>query len=240
MCRRITFAVMVLAALVLTAGSAWAVTINMLDVKIGGHPHRQGWNRDRWGYLGDAFGAGTWMDVTAYGRGHPSLFYKDSPFGDAGGLGVNSRWGRTRGEIDYHESMRVRFSEPVTLNSVDLAFLNYERNWLTGRKYHERGYLRIYRKGHRTMTVPFGGGPSPIFTVSQSKGIYSLLFQELEGVKAIRFFAARGHLGESHDYAVHGFGVNATAATPEPGTMLLLGSAMGMLGFIRRRRRQAA
>lgn len=240
MCRRITLVATVVAVLVLAAGSAGAYTINMLDVKIGGHPHHQGWNRDRWGYLDDAFGAGTWMDVKAYGRGHPSLFYKDSLLGDAGGLGVNSRGGPTRGEIDYHEAMLVRFSQPVTLNSVDLAFLNYERNWLTGRKYHERGYLRIYRKGAPTLNIPFGAGGSGYFTVSQGKGLYSLLFQELEGVKAIRFFAARGHLGESHDYAVHGFGVNAAAATPEPGTMLLLGSAMGVLGFIRRRRRRAA
>ncbi len=265
-CKKITFALMLLAAVTLAAGSAQAVTIDMLNVKIGGHPHHQGRNKYRWGYMENAFGAGTWLDVRANGRGPTRLSYKHSVPAGAGGLGVDSRGWRYRplpvspheldarrgkhqkgerhkgwlpqtdGEIDYGEKMLVRFSEPVTLNSVDLAFLDYERNWFTGQKYHERGYLRIYRKGQRPLNLAFGGGPSPYFRVSDNDGIYSLLFQEMSGVKAIRFFAWKPHLGETHNYAVHGFHVNA-AATPEPGTMLLLGSAMGMLGFITRKRR---
>lgn len=228
----------VLAALVLTAVPAQAMTINMLDAAIGGHPDHQGRNKNRWGYLNDAFGAGSWMDVKASGYGPTSLFYKHSRTGDAGGLGINSRRGRVRGEIDYHESMFVRFSRPVTLNSVDLAFLRYERNRKTGRKYQERGYLRIYREGLRPINVPFGHGHSSYFTVNNSGGIYSLLFGEMEGVKGVRFFSWKPRPGENHDYAVHGFHINSAAA-PEPGAMLLLGSAMGMLGFIRRRRQAA-
>ncbi len=261
MYKRIIFPLMVLAALTLAAGSAQAVTIDMLNVKIGGHPKHQGWDKYRWGYMDNAFGADTWMEVKAYGYGPTRLSYKHSATGDAGGLGVDSRgwrhgpkpvsplgpgarhgkhhgyWQQENGEIDYRESMSFGFSEPVTLNSIDLAFLNYKRNPITGKMYHERGYVRIYRVGQRPITVAFGGGPSPYFSVSENNGVYSLLFKEMTGVKGLRFYAWKPHLGETHNYAIHGFHVNA-AATPEPGTMLLLGSAMGMLGFIRRKRRQ--
>lgn len=251
MCKRATFLVMILAALMLAAGSAWAVTIDMLNVDIGGHPRHQGRDKNRWGFMDNAFGAGTWMDVRAVGHGPTTLSYRHSASGDAGGLGVdNLDWGRWshHGKYSSHpgipyESMRFGFSEPVTLNSIDLAFFDYKRNPFTGRRYHERGYVRIYREGQRPINVPFGNGPSPYFTVSDNNGIYSLLFNEMTGVKGLWFHGWRPRLGETHNYAIHSFQVNHSVpgppATPEPATMLLLGSAMGMLGFIRRRRQLA-
>ncbi len=150
------------------------------------------------------------------------------------GFGVRGGWNQD--EIDYGEILTITFSQPVFLNSFYLYDLYKERgnrrNW-----YRERGYARL------------DGGPKQRFKADPDQiypgfgdpigGGLKVVAIGTGGVSEIQFFANKSkNLPKvNHDYQVWKLDVDLPgSAVPEPGTLVLVGSALlGGLGLSRRR-----
>ena len=204
-------------AIALLAVPASAASINFLDSSWNpGASHT--FTRDL-GYLGAGW-AGTTLTVTSI----PTNLYWDNNDGNgyADGFGVT---GGENDEVDRREVLAFTFNKPVFLQSVGITDLFYES---TSHPYIEKGFYSI------------DGGANQLFQaaagqlINVTNGITSLDLGNTSGQAVV--FTAYNVSGENHDYSVSG--INATLTqTPEPGTLILLGSALFGGAFLRRRRR---
>ena len=163
------------------------------------------------------------LDLTISASGGAGTLWWDAN----DGFGVR---GGENDEIDYGETLTLSFSQPVTLNSFTLYDLFKEPDD-RGRYYKERGYADL----DPGPIVKFRADPS------QTPGTsgYKLVTVGTGGVSEVRFYAKKpGKHGRDHDYSLGGLEViGGSSAVPEPGTLLLAGSALlGGLGLWRRRR----
>ncbi|MCB2186608.1 MAG: PEP-CTERM sorting domain-containing protein [Deltaproteobacteria bacterium] len=146
------------------------------------------------------------------------------------------------------EMLLLTFSEPVFLTSFSVVDLFYEYwtntqgNTSQEHWYTEMGFADLFGTGNVPFFAPTtnlysGEGPTQGFvTINVQPGLTN------QAVTQIGFFASPGNPNhESNDYALVGVtvagGGDTPSGTPEPGTFLLLGSALGAAGWYRRRRR---
>ncbi|MCB2227274.1 MAG: PEP-CTERM sorting domain-containing protein [Desulfarculaceae bacterium] len=174
------------------------------------------------------------LDVTLTASGGAGTLWWDSN----SGFGVK---GATNDQIDKNESILVSFSQPVTLNSFELYNL-----------YNRGGYYGYDPEKGKANLSP---GPTIDFQAdwSQVYGTpgYKLVSVGLGGVNEVLFYPDSssyssygghhgGHHGSKPNFSLGGLDVNyggGGGAVPEPGTLLLVGSALlGGVGVLRRRR----
>lgn len=200
-------------AVVLMAAPASAATINFLD---------SSWNPGATQTLTkdlSYLGAG-WAGVTLTVHSIPTNLYWDS----TDGFGVR---GGEDDEVDGQEILSFTFSKPVFLQSAGITNLFYESST---HPYIEKGYYAIDGGAN----VLFQAAPGQLINVTN--GVTTLDLGNIGGQAIL--FSAYNTAGENHDYSVSSLSVTLTQ-TPEPGTLLLLGSALAGGAFWRRRRRRA-
>ncbi|KIX14369.1 PEP-CTERM sorting domain-containing protein [Dethiosulfatarculus sandiegensis] len=155
-------------------------------------------------------------DLTITASGGANTLYWDN----TDGFGVR---GNEEDEVDKLEKLTLSFDKPVYLSSFNLTDLFYEGS----RQYQEEGYYSL------------DGGAAVKFLadlsqVSGSTNGVKLISLNSGPVTTIEFYALNPvPEGQHHDFSVAG--INASA-TPEPASLILVGSALG-LGLWRRRRK---
>ncbi|MCF8034787.1 MAG: PEP-CTERM sorting domain-containing protein [Desulfarculaceae bacterium] len=170
------------------------------------------------------------LDVTISASGGAGRLWWDS----ASGFGVK---GSTNDEIDKYESILVSFSQPVTLNTFEVYNL-----------FNKAGYWGYEPEKGKADLSP---GPTVDFQADfwQVPGTagFRLVSVGLGGVNEVSFYPDSssyygGHHGHKKKYNFSLGGLDVTvpgggSTVPEPGTLLLVGSALvGGLGVLRRRR----
>ena len=140
------------------------------------------------------------------------------------GLGVQSRYGYERDEIEGVERLKIQFSAPVHLSSVLITDLFNEG-------YLERG---SYQLNGSSKWVDFSALPSQ--TPSNSNGELKLSVDPSISVSSI-LFRAPGRLpgNQGHEFSVAAI---ETTAAPIPAAVWLLGS--GLVGMVALRRRHCS
>ena len=175
------------------------------------------------------------LDVTISASGGAGTLWWDSN----SGFGVR---GSTDDQIDKYESITVSFSQPVTLNSFTLYNL-YNQAGYWGYD-PERGYADL----DPGPTVDFAADYWQVYGTAG----YRLVSVGLGGVNEVRFYpdsgygSYGGHHGGHHGHGGDNFSLGGLdvagggGAVPEPGTLLLVGSALlGGWGALRRRGRRS-
>ena len=181
----------------------------------------------------------SWNSGADPGPANPAGLYMTEYRGDYGlaiGLpasGHNSLPGTGVNELDAYEALSLTFNRPVLLSSVTLGNFYNDTNSLSSPV--EQGWLVL----DDSFVTPLNFSAPPAQFVSGGlswTGDYVVGLPPGTLVSSVRFFAANklAHQGWSSDYLVRG--VDVSAATPEPGSLLLFGSAAGLLGWLRRRR----
>lgn len=151
----------------------------------------------------------------------------NAPLANLPGTGVN--------ELDAREALVLNFNAPVILNSFTLGnFFNDVSN--INAPTTEKGWV-VLDNGYAAPLTFFA--PVGQF-VGQSAGTYVVNLPPGTVTTSLRFFSADYVAGQSwgSDYLVRGVDVAATPSVPEPASLVLLGSAAGVLGWMRRRRRR--
>ncbi len=181
----------------------------------------------------------SWTSGSDPGPANPAGLYMVEYRGDYGlavGLPAashNSLPGTGVNEIDAYEALKLSFNQPVVLNSVTLGNFYNDANNLSAPL--EQGWLVL--DNYFVTPISFTAPAAQFVSGGLSwTGTYVVSLPPGTVVSSVRFFAA-GKLpdqGWSSDYLVRGVDV-AAAATPEPASLLLLGSAVGALGWLRRR-----
>lgn len=201
-------------ALGLMVAPASAATINFLDSAF--NPGSTQSKIYDLGYLGTSW-VGTFLTVSSI----PTNLYWDS----TDGFGVT---GGENDEVDGSEVLTFTFSKEVTLNSIGITDLFHES---TSHPYVESGKYSI------------DGGTTTLFYAApgQIPGTNGVTSVNLGGVvgTTVAFFSNDIFEGENHDFSVSSISISQ-AGTPEPGTMLLFGTALASGAFFRRRRRKDA
>lgn len=127
-------------------------------------------------------------------------------------------------EIEGGELLTISFIHDVYLNNIYIADLFYEPG--------EQGY---YEKGQYSIN---GGSWVDFFSDGTGTNGELLLVLNVPNVSYIQFMAPGIIDGQNHEFAVQGIDVDSDyATTPEPGTMLLLGSGLAGYYITRKRRR---
>ncbi|MFH1035321.1 MAG: PEP-CTERM sorting domain-containing protein [Pseudomonadota bacterium] len=204
-----------------------------------------GYSMDFYGQSWYSAAAGTWVPGSDPGVGAAAGMYMVSYKGDYGlAVGVqapnaplNNLPGTGVNEIDARESLLLTFSAPVVLNSITLGnFFNDAANLSVSTT--ELGWV-VLDNGYAAPISFFA--PVGQF-VGASSGTYVVNLPPGTVTSSLRFFAADYTVGESwsSDYLVRGVDVSApTPSVPEPASLVLFGSAAGLMGWLRRRRRKA-
>lgn len=202
-----------------------------------------GYSLDLYGQSWYSTPAGTWQPGIVPTGGAAAGLYMISYAGDRGlGVGVqppNPPLGNLPGtgvnEIDAREALVLNFSAPVILNSFTLGnFFNDVAN--INAPTTEKGWV-VLDNGYAAPITFFA--PVGQF-VGQSAGTYVVNLPPGTVTTSLSFFAADYVPGQSwgSDYLVRGVDVSAAPSVPEPASLVLLGSAAGVLGWMRRRRQR--
>ena len=163
----------------------------------------------------------------------------------ATGLGVS---GDTRGEIDVNETLRGEFSTPVTLDGLTLLYL------FNGPEFgdpNEIAQISI-NGGSIVGTLTGGAENTAVWSLGGGAVVTSCGATSLTGtgcfmisnpfgstlVSDIAFTAisAGAGLENDSDFSVGALDVSAPTPTPEPGTMILLGTGALLVAARRKRR----
>lgn len=220
MAKRILF--IALLALGLMATPALATDISFLD-SAWNPGNTNSFTRDL-GYLGSE-----WAGITLTIASGPGNLYWDNNDGNgfADGYGVK---GGEQDEVDLSEVLTMTFSQAVNLTAIDITDLFYKE----GEGYAEVGYYALNGGAAvEFLQTDTSQTPSPasngLLTIDLGLGqsVTSITFTGLTDVPS----------GQNHDYSVSGLRAASTTQTPEPGTMLLFGTALAGGAFFRRRRR---
>lgn len=157
-------------------------------------------------------------------------------------------------EIDHEwyggEKLTVTFGTTYTMTSFTVSDLfNERRGFFRPRWYRETGKFRTYNEASGWSAWGFFTAPTdnvPRNPVdSKSKGFFTVDLLSDRQVDKIEFMAATFQENGYWDNDFSLAGINADPevtgdAVPEPGTIILFGSAAGILGFMRRRKQRQA
>jgi hypothetical protein len=190
--------------------------------------------------------AGTWVPGSDPGVGASAGLYMVSYQSDYGlAVGLQAPTGQPQAgfpstgvnELDARESLLLTFNAPVLLNSITLGnFFNDAASYDVSTT--ELGWV-VLDNGYAAPISFFA--PVGQF-VGASAGTYVVNLPPGTVTTSLRFFAADFASGQSwsSDYLVRGVDVSAAGpSVPEPASLVLFGSAAGLMGWLRRRRRQA-
>lgn len=152
----------------------------------------------------------------------------NAPLNNLPATGVN--------ELDSREGLLVTFNQPVYLSSFTLG--NFFNDTSSARNPSETGWVVL--DGNYALPYNFTA-PATQLVGGGTPGTYVVTLPSPVLVTSIAFFASSQIPGQSwsSDYLVRGVDV-AQAGAPEPGSLLLFGSATGVAAWLRRRRRRAA
>ncbi|MFH1060759.1 MAG: PEP-CTERM sorting domain-containing protein [Pseudomonadota bacterium] len=193
------------------------------------------------------YSAGGWTAGGDPGAGSAAGLYMTQYRGDYGlSIGVqppnqplNNLPGTGVNELDAREGLTVTFDAPVYLSSFTLGNFYNDTNSLS--QPSETGWVVLDNNFAVPLnfTAPVGqfvsDGGSGSYT-----GSYVVTLPSPVLVSSITFFASDqlGGTNWSNDYLVRGVDIS-TPSVPEPGSLLLFGSATGVAAWLRRRRRRA-
>lgn len=159
------------------------------------------------------------------------------------GLGINEIYPGTGAyEVGVNELLEITFLDsltgaptPVLLESVNLAlfFANESQGGVT---YDETGFYGFNGTGSLTQMQAVQTIQNPA-----TDGKYTITANQV--INSLQLFGGLGSPAADErksEYKVQGVAATGvpSAGTPEPATMLLLGSAMGLVGVYRRRSRK--
>jgi hypothetical protein len=182
----------------------------------------------------DFDGVGLTISAWNASGGPLRLGYKEQSRGGQTAVGIGVAGGPAGGEIDPNQELRFSFESPLILDSIVTNFQYYEyTNRPEGSQWFEGGSYRLFDGVSWGAWMDFAQTdagqtyPNP-FTPGQVTVAFG------EGVKAWGV-AIRSSGIKDHDFTVHS--LEARQAVPEPGTWLLLASALAGAGVLRRRAR---
>ncbi len=190
------------------------------------------------------YGAGSWQAGFDPGAGDPARLQMVQYRGEYGlGVGVqpsnpplNNLPATGVNEIDSREGLLLAFNQPVYLSSFTLG--NFFNDTSSASNPSETGWVVL--DGNYALPYNFTA-PATQLVGGGTPGTYVVTLPSPVLVTSIAFFASSQIPGQSwsSDYLVRGVDV-AQAGAPEPGSLLLFGSATGVAAWLRRRRRRAA
>jgi hypothetical protein len=138
--------------------------------------------------------------------------------------GIGVQYDYENDEIEGDEVLEVSFKRDVTLNAIYIADLFHEQ--IDGQWYYETGQ---YSTDGGTSWVDFSAD-DPTYQMDNGEIVLTV---GLHNVNSLWFRSPGTSIpGQTHEFAVQG--IEMTAAAPEPGTLLLLGSGLAGLYVSRR------
>ena len=205
---------------------------------------------------------GTTVTVTAYylhtTPARPSNYAQTALYWDnRDGFGVTNASGSyEHDEVEGNESLWVSFDSTMPVTGFALTDFFYERARGDGHLYQERGtvalsseddffsqgpgnFLGLLNILQTDISTP--GGPTNGEYVHSLGGPVDLRAMGFRGIGDNNSYGGQNIPdGEGHEFSLAGVETAQQDVVPEPGTMILFGSAAGLMGWLRRRKAHKA
>jgi len=188
-----------------------------------------------------AFQAGAYFIPPVSGHDKPKLGYKYESRDGAVAEGIGVYGGYAQGEIDPGEELRLELSDasgqnrPVYLSSFTVNFLYWEyTNQPPSTQYFEG--LSYSLNSGATWNTLYQSDYAQTYPNPFTPGELIVSFGANTLVSELRL---RSSGQADHDFVLHAVTAStSSAAVPEPGTMVLMASALAIMGGLRHRRRK--